>query len=211
MEFRTKEDYVSDFLREGIISGRFARGQRLKQAEIATMLGLSITPVREALKLLEAEGYLTRESHHGVTVAEFDQDTSDDVVALRILLEERLVRAAVARITKPQISELASIQLDFEKAVATGDRTNMRGVNYRFHRHLYNQADLPQTFEFVQILWAKYPFEVINTLGGRAERAVHEHRALLRQVAAGDVEKAIQAMRKHIQEGWRELRKHLTN
>jgi DNA-binding GntR family transcriptional regulator len=56
MQFRTKEEQVADYLREGIIAGRFPRGARLKQQEIATLLNTSITPVREALKLLEAEG-----------------------------------------------------------------------------------------------------------------------------------------------------------
>ena len=58
MQFRTKEEQVADFLREGIIAGRFPRGARLKQQEIASLLQTSITPVREALKLLEAEGYV---------------------------------------------------------------------------------------------------------------------------------------------------------
>ena len=56
MEYRTKEEQVADYLREGIISGRLPRGARLKQTEIAQELKISITPVREALKLLEAEG-----------------------------------------------------------------------------------------------------------------------------------------------------------
>jgi len=62
LDFRTKEEQVADYLREGIISGMFPRGSRLKQAEIAEKLQLSITPVREALKLLEAEGYVTGNS-----------------------------------------------------------------------------------------------------------------------------------------------------
>ncbi len=68
MDFRTKEEQVADFLREGIISGMFPRGSRLKQAEIAERLQLSITPVREALKLLEAEGYITGNSYRGACV-----------------------------------------------------------------------------------------------------------------------------------------------
>lgn len=209
MEYRTKEDYVADFLREGIISGQFERGQRLKQAEIAAMMRLSITPVREALKLLEAEGYVTRESHHGVMVAPFDIDASSDVVGLRVLLEERLVRAAILHMGKKDLAELKSIEQEFEQAVASGDRTSVRGKNYRFHRYLYTQAQLPQTFHFVQILWAKYPFDVINTLGGRTSRAVQEHRALLRHLATKDADKAATAIRRHIEVGWTELRKYL--
>jgi DNA-binding GntR family transcriptional regulator len=205
MEYRTKEDYVAEYLREGIISGRFERGARLKQAEVADALGLSITPVREALKLLEAEGYLTRESHHGVTVAQFDRDASTDVLGLRVLLEERLVRAAVIHMTDAALDELQEIEANFERAVAAGDRTSTRGINYRLHTHLYAQAQLPQSLHFVQVLWAKYPFDVINFVKGRTERAVQEHRALLRYVAAREGDKAAQAIRRHIEEGWREI------
>ena len=205
MEYRTKEDYVAEFLREGIISGRFARGARLKQAEIAEQLGLSITPVREALKLLEAEGYITRESHHGVTVAQFDRDSSEEVLGLRVLLEQRLVRAAVIHMTAPVLAMLQEIEATFERAVAAGDRTSTRGINYRLHKQLYSQAQMPQSLHFVQVLWAKYPFDVINVVKGRTKRAVLEHRALLRFVVLRDAEGAAEAVRRHIEEGWIEL------
>lgn len=205
MEYRTKEDYVAEFLREGIISGRFKRGARLKQAEIAEQLGLSITPVREALKLLEAEGYTERESHHGVTVAQFDRDSSEDVLGLRVLLEQRLVSAAVVHMTEPALAMLQDIEATFERSVAAGDRTSTRGINYRFHKQLYSQAQLPQSLHFVQVLWAKYPFDLINVVKGRTQRAVQEHRALLRFVVARDAEGAAEAVRRHIEEGWIEL------
>ena len=76
MDFRTKEEQVADFLREGIISGMFPRGSRLKQAEIAERLQISITPVREALKLLEAEGYINGNSYRGACVVPFDATAS---------------------------------------------------------------------------------------------------------------------------------------
>src|SRR5688572_5400037 len=72
MDFKTKEEYVAEFLREGILAGRFPRGTRLKQAEIAEHLNLSITPVREAFRILEAEGYVLSETHRGVVVCPFD-------------------------------------------------------------------------------------------------------------------------------------------
>ena len=63
MDFKTKEEYVAEFLREGILSGRLPLGMRLKQADIAEQLKLSITPVREAFRILEAEGYVINETH----------------------------------------------------------------------------------------------------------------------------------------------------
>ena len=210
MDFRTKENQVADFLREGIISGQFARGARLKQAEIAVTLGLSITPVREALKLLEAEGYVTGRSHHGVTVAPFDPTASAEILDLRVALEDRLTRAAIPLLTDADIAGLHAIQADFEAAVAKGERARVRGINYRFHRLLYATAKRPQTLHFVQILWARYPFDLINSLEDRVTRAVHEHRALMQCVAARDVEGASSAMRAHLTSGWEELQPSLT-
>lgn len=205
MEYRTKEVQVADFLREGIIAGRFPRGARLKQADIAKMLQLSITPVREALKVLEAEGYLLRSSYHGVTVSPFDSTASIEIVSLRVTLEGHLVNAALQRITSKEIEELQEIERQFEDAVRRLDRSEVRGINYRFHRFLYDKAQLPQTFHFVQILWAKYPFDLINYLEGRTQRAVEEHRVLLQQIIAGDLPGSLLAARRHIESGWTEL------
>src|SRR3954468_22194656 len=87
LEYRTKEEQVADYLREGIIAGRFPRGARLKQQEIATLLNTSITPVREALKLLEAEGYVSGDAYRGAVVAPFDINASTETLNLRILLK----------------------------------------------------------------------------------------------------------------------------
>ena len=80
MDYRTKEEQVADFLREQIISGAYPRGSRLKQAEIAERLHLSITPVREALKLLEAEGYVSGDSYRGARVVPFDASASGELL-----------------------------------------------------------------------------------------------------------------------------------
>src|ERR1700756_480515 len=119
MEYRTKEEQVADFLREGIIAGRFARGARLKQLEIAALLQTSITPVREALKLLAAEGYVVGDSYRGATVAPFDITASNELLTLRFLLETRLVRAAVEQAPSADIEELRRLAAAFEHAVAS--------------------------------------------------------------------------------------------
>jgi DNA-binding GntR family transcriptional regulator len=206
MDLRTKEEQVADFLREGIISGMFPRGSRLKQAEIAERLRLSITPVREALKILEAEGYVTGNSYRGVRVAPFDASASEEVLELRLLLEARLTRATVGKVTAQDVSELRALAGEFEQAFRTGDRAAARGVNYRFHRRLYGIADMPQTLHFVQILWARYPFDVINAVEGRGKFAAKEHEEILRALASRNASAAMLAMRKHIESGWSSLK-----
>lgn len=202
IESRTKEEQVADFLREGIISGLFPRGSRLKQAEIAARLQLSITPVREALKLLEAEGYVTGHSYRGASVVPFNAAASKEVLELRLLLESRLARAAARKITVTELSELRALADEFERAFAADDRAAARGVNYRLHRRLYSIAGMPQTLHFVQMLWARYPFDLINAVEGRGKRAVEEHTRILRAMAQRDAAAAALAMREHIESGW---------
>jgi DNA-binding GntR family transcriptional regulator len=209
VETRTKEEQVADFLREGIISGAFPRGSRLKQAEIAEQLQLSITPVREALKLLEAEGYVSGDSYRGARVVPFDESASEEVLELRLLLEARLTRATAEKVTAQDITELRALADEFEHAFNRGDRAAARGVNYRFHRRMYSIADMPQTLHFVQILWARYPFDLINAVEGRGPEAAREHNEILNALLQGDASAAMLAMRKHIESGWSLLRKSI--
>ncbi|MEO7247259.1 MAG: GntR family transcriptional regulator [Novosphingobium sp.] len=206
MQFKTKEEQVADWLREGIIAGRFARGARLKQQEIATLLNTSITPVREALKLLEAEGYVAGDSFKGAVVAPFDIDTSSEVLNLRILLETQLVKGAVERAVASDIAELRVMASEFARAFEAGDNESARAANYRFHHRMFEIAAMPQTLHFVQILWARYPFDLINRLKGRVFRAAEEHDDVLAALIAGDTSAAMLATRQHIEAGWSELK-----
>jgi len=209
MSFKTKEDYVAEFLREGIIAGRFARGARLKQAEIARELAISITPVREAFRMLEAEGYIHNITHRGVVVAPFDVSATREIIELRVVLESRLVVAAMRRMSREDHLKLAELEHDFEQAIAKGDRPAVRAMNYRFHSYLYSLAQQPQTLHFMQFLWAKYPFDLINMIAGRVGRAAQEHGDILKAIAAGDEPAALTAVREHVEAGWQELREEI--
>jgi len=206
MDYRTKEEQVADYLREHIISGVYERGSRLKQADIAEEVHLSITPVREALKLLEAEGYVSRDSYRGARVVPFDADASGEILQLRLLLEAQLVQGAIEKVAAQDIAELRTLAKEFETAFESGDRAGARGINYRFHRRLYDIADMPHTLHFVQILWARYPFDLINAAGGRGQEAIQEHEEILNAFTGGDASAAMLAMRKHIESGWTVLK-----
>lgn len=205
MEFKTKEEQVADFLREGIIAGRFPRGTRLKQQEIANLLHTSITPVREALKLLAAEGYVVGDSYRGAMVAPFDIAATSEMLNLRILLETQLVRSAVEQATPADIEELRTLAKEFERAITAGENEAARAANYRFHHRMFEIAKMPQTLHFVQILWARYPFDLINKISGRVSRAADEHEELMKAFISTDAAAAMLATRQHIESGWLEL------
>lgn len=206
LKHQTKEERVADYLREGIISGRFPRGSKLKQAEIAEMIGTSITPVREAIKLLEAEGFVLGSSHKGALVAPFDIHATEEIVDLRTTLESKLALRALSNLTPRNIEVLRGLQQEIEAASEARDREAVRVINYRFHELLYLAADLPLTQRFVRTLWARYPFDLINKLESRIERASAEHREMLSAIIARDEAALLTALRVHIRAGWEEFK-----
>jgi len=210
LKHQTKEEQVADYLREGIISGKFPRGSKLKQAEIAESIGMSITPVREALKLLAAEGFILGTSHRGATVAPFDINATEEIVDLRVTLESKLALRAMERLTTQQVDELRDLQAQLEAAAARDDKDAVRSINYRFHEVLYSAAGLPQTLRFVRALWARYPFDLINRLENRIDRASKEHREMLGAILSRDEGAMLSALRSHIRAGWDEFKASYT-
>ena len=206
MLHQTKEERVADYLREGIISGRLARGSKLKQAEIAAAIGTSITPVREAIKLLEAEGFVHASSHKGAIVAEFDINATEEIVDLRVTLECKLALRAITRLSDAQIDELSALQREIEAATERADKDAVRGINYRFHELIYIAADLPMTLRFVRTLWARYPFDLINKVAHRIDRTSAEHREMLSAIITRDEAALVAAVRTHIRAGWEEFK-----
>jgi DNA-binding GntR family transcriptional regulator len=201
---QTKEQQVAEFLRESILAGVFARGQKLKQAEIAKYLDISITPVREAIKLLEAEGYVHNSAHRGAVVAPFQIERVDELFQLRLAMEPKLTLAAARLLTARDIDELSAIDsLLREAAHHTEQESKRRGYNYRFHFRLYECAELPQTLQFVHILWAKYPFDMLGALPNRAEQVAQDHASIMEALRTRNARAAMQAMQKHMESGHR--------
>jgi DNA-binding GntR family transcriptional regulator len=203
---QTKEHQVAELLREKIISGGVVRGQKLKQAELAKMLNVSITPVREALRLLEAEGYVHVSSHRGAVVAPFQIDQVDELFDLRMTLEGKLTAAATKRLTPVDLQVVIDLNEGIRTALARNSREDVRGSNFRFHFRLYEYAALPHTLEFVRVLWAKYPFDLLGSIPGRPPRVLDEHAELIAALQEGDAKKATRAMQAHISSGHRDFR-----
>lgn len=209
---QTKEQQVAEFLRGGILGGFFLRGQKLKQAEIAELLNLSITPVREALKILEAEGYIQVLPHRGAVVATLQIERVDELYNLRIAMEPKLTFAATTRLTDRDLAELVSIDDTLKQAVRDRDfGSRWRAANFPFHFRLYECADMPQTLSFVRVLWAKYPFDMIGSLPKRADQMVGEHDKIIQALVARDSKAAMRAMQDHIEEGYRLFKANYSN
>jgi DNA-binding GntR family transcriptional regulator len=201
----TVEHQIAEVLREKIIVGEITRGQKLKQAEIARLLGVSITPVREALRLLEAQGYVAVKAHRGAVVAPFVVEGAEELYQLRQLLESRLTLEAARRMTASDLNVLKALNHDFFAAVKADTRPSLQEKNFRFHFRFYELAQQPQTIDFVRILWAKYPLDMLTKMPGRQMRVFEEHAAVLNALERRDPDGAVAAMTAHIKTGWDEF------
>jgi DNA-binding GntR family transcriptional regulator len=210
MAILTKLDHVAAQLRERIISGEYPRGHKLKQADIAAELGVSVTPVREALKALEMEGFVVSEPHRGLSVPDIDPERAQEIFELRVDLERMLAFKAAQRATKEDVAELRAMHKDFVTLVKSGERYAIRAANVRFHFRLYEIADYQQTLQFVRVLWAKYPFNFHDDQAGRFRQLPNEHVDILRKLEQGDAQGVADAMVAHIEAGWRRLEKNVT-
>ncbi|TWS98471.1 GntR family transcriptional regulator [Reyranella sp. CPCC 100927] len=205
MSFASKQDRVAEIIREKIIVGTYTRGQRLKQADLAEEIGVSITPIREALLILEAEGYIRRLSHKGVLVPELVPSQARETYELRVMLERELTSIALSKMTSGKLKELRDLQKNFVRLIGTDYFPTIRAANYRFHFKLYEMAERPQTLHFVRVLWARYPFTAMD--GGRPERHDEisaEHELFLQRAEEDDHAGAVDAMVEHIKAGWRQ-------
>lgn len=198
----TTEHQVAEILREKIIVGILERGRKLKQVELSEMLGVSVTPVREALRLLEAQGYVTVSAHRGAIVAPFLIEGAEELLQLRMLLEPRLTLEAVRRMSVHDLDVLKALNHDLLVASRANDYSTCREKNFRFHFRLYELAGQPQTLDFVRVLWAKYPLDLLSRLPGRQRRVFEEHAVLLAALESRDAEGAARAVETHVASGW---------
>jgi DNA-binding GntR family transcriptional regulator len=203
--FATKQDWVAEIVRERIIVGAYRRGEQLKQADLAEELGVSITPVREALLTLEAEGYVRGLPHKGLLVPELVTELAEEIYQLRLVLERNLTERALDHMTPAGLVELKDLHRQLLRALKSDDLLQVRIANYRFHFRLYEMAERPQTLHFVRVLWAKYPFTAQDVKRSRPGRMRQEHELFLKKIEQGQPAQAVEAMLQHIANGWHEL------
>jgi DNA-binding GntR family transcriptional regulator len=196
----TKEELVARHIREGIVAGRLAPGQRLLQNQLADELGVSQTPVREALRGLVTEGWLVRESHIGVSVAEINPDGVDEIYRLRALLEGDLAAEAAARVSNDLLGEIGQLNETYRQAVGANDTAAARTANFQFHAAIWAGANSPTAVSLVNALWARVPRPTASD-GQRGRKTIAEHENVIAGLASADPERARAALAGHIRSG----------
>jgi len=214
---RSLRDEVFDALHKRIIAGEVRPGEWLRQEDIASQLGVSMTPVREALDLLVAAGLAEREPYRGVRVVELSQDEMLDAYGLRILLEPSSTRLASEAATPPQIEELKCILSGTLDLVNLEDMSRLRELSRQFHAAVVGMSGNPLLERVYQIAVNKFPDWMLYEAMFRHPEALTEslhleqeqHRAILNAIAAHDPEAAFRTALDHILSLGKDLENYL--
>lgn len=205
----TKKDRVVEELRALITSGRIPRGSRVRQEAVGALLDVSITPVREAFRQLEAEGLLYAEPNRGVRVASANLDEVKAVYVIRRFVEPYAVQRATRRVSRRDLDSATQLIEDMAEANARGELPRVSLTNEQFHFLLYDRCGIPALGRRIRELWLAYPWDVLQVLRQRAGAAVEEHRAILAAVESGEVEAAKETVEQHIRSSYLALAGHL--
>lgn len=202
MEYRSKSDIVADSIKDLIRAGEFDPGTMLRQRDLAERFNVSPTPVREALRRLEAEGFVTTELHRGATVVRTEEARLEENFRIRSTLESLAAEMATQRMTDEDLEEITRLH-DALAASPPGD-PNIPQRNRDFHFRIYECARSPVLGALLNLLWG-----ALNggpTIMRKHEDSMQQHDEILEALRARDSARCAEATRLHIEDAMRTLR-----
>jgi DNA-binding GntR family transcriptional regulator len=149
----TVAQHAVEGLRRALIAGELSPGDKIGQEEIAASLGTSLSPVREALAVLEQEGQVTYVARRGYFVTELDVDDLREIYELRALLEERAARRSLPLLDDAALERVSIAARDCVEAVDSGDVAAELEANRRFHFGLLESPAQNHTLRVIRLLW----------------------------------------------------------
>jgi DNA-binding GntR family transcriptional regulator len=213
IQHRPLKATIFDFLHKRIIAGNYPPGEWLRQEEIASQLGVSQTPVREALDLLVSSGLAERVPYRGVRVLQLSSEEIADSYALRLLLESYAARLAAINRTDAQVEELTRLLEAMRPPVNLNDMSNQRQLNQEFHLLLVEASGNALLTRLYGMVFNKFPdwmlyeymFRHPELLQDSLAKEYDEHKAIAEAVASSDEDRTTQQVIAHIHNRSREL------
>ena len=202
---RALYEEVAELVRERIFSHELAPGTWIDELKLAEEYGISRTPLREALKVLAAEGLVTMKVRRGAYVTEVSRQDLADVYHLLSLLESDAAGAVAANATQAQLDELSALHDRLEIAARAGpaDRAQFFAINESFHMRLLEIAGNRWRAQMVADLRKVMKLHRHNSLlkSGRIEESLAEHRQVMKALEQRDAAAAMQRMQEHFRNG----------
>ncbi|MEY3627352.1 MAG: hypothetical protein RL163_1851 [Pseudomonadota bacterium] len=198
---RALYEEVAELLRQRIFASELEPGSWIDEVKIAEAYGISRTPLREALKVLAAEGLVTMKVRRGAYVTEVNEKDLSDVYHLLALLESDAAGVVAERATEAELESLAELHQSLERA--QGDREAFFRINEEFHQRLLQLADNRWREQMVADLRKVMKLNRHQSLlkSGRILESLQEHRLLLQALQSRDAAASAQRMREHFLSG----------
>ena len=211
------KDEIFDALHRQIIAGKYAPGDWLRQEDIASQMGVSMTPVREALDLLVAKGIAERVPYRGVRVREMSTKDIVEAYSLRLILEALIAREAAVNITPEQLTTLSRIMDEMDRQVELSHMPRERQLSREFHDAIAEASGNDLLTKLYAIVSNAFPdwllyealFRNPDLLSGSVAQTHDEHTAILDALSKGDANRAVQVSLEHVMESGRWLENYL--
>ena len=207
---QTRDGYVADKLREAILRGQLKPGQKLDQNEIAELLNVSRSPIREALRTLAAEGLVEVYPHRGAVVAELSPEEFEEFSIIRVVLEGMAARLAAPHIDDERIALLKDILTELDN---TTDLDRWVELNRRFHNTIYQAVHRPRLLSFIEnlrITMTPYIRQYI-TSDEHLNAARIGHRRILEACIERDDKRTQDETERHLKDVYEEALKYLAS
>lgn len=195
---KTAQQAVAEALRRDITSGKLAPGSWIVQESLAEQFGMSRIPIREALKTLEAEEYITYVPHSGYRVAKLGLDELLEVFRLRAILEGELIRDAMPNVTDEVVDGMRQQMAEMERAAAAGDLIAVGLANRQFHLLTFEASGMARTKRIVTQLWnTADAYRPLYAHLMDLQKVNSEHMLLADAMAARDVDHMVELNHEH--------------
>lgn len=193
-------DVVFNTLREAILKGELKPGERLMELQLAAKLGVSRTPIREAIRMLEQEGLAVTVPRKGAEVAKMTEKDMEDVLQIREALDELAVSIACEQITREEIEELKETMREFEESAKTRDVRKIAGADVKFHDIIYQATRNPKLVNMLSNLreqMYRYRVEYLKD-EKNYPMLVREHSQIVAGLSEKNKDKVTAAMHQHV-------------
>jgi DNA-binding GntR family transcriptional regulator len=195
----TTQQHALDWLRRAILSGELRPGGRVPQEDVAERMGISVAPVREALRVLEQEGQVTYLPRRGYFVTELRMEDLREIYELRRLLEDRAARRALPAIDDAGLLRIGSAAVECVTAAAAGDVAAELAANRRFHFAILESPAQPHAMRVIRLLWDSteaYRALYYNSPAER-DRSLVAHDRILAAIRDRDADRLVAEMDDH--------------
>jgi DNA-binding GntR family transcriptional regulator len=195
----TAPQHALDGLRHMIVTGDLRPGQRVAQEEVAGRLGVSIAPVREALRTLEQEGQVTYLPRRGYFITALEIDDLQEIYELRAILEARAARRALDALDEAALTRMELVAQDYADAARRGDVPSELDANRRFHFAILESPEQPHTLRLIRLLWDStetYRALYYNSPAERQE-SIGAHDRILDALRARDADRLVAELDAH--------------